>query len=257
MNLSRDALRRISVRLVLLQCFGHLLLLAAGLLWLRIPDSHVWELVLSVAVGAVIVAAFLALYAYTAQSIRRPSERQRLWLGSLILLVWFALAAFALRLAGHLGDHISERAGFWNSRFGPSLRTVVTYNRLVTWQQDAITILLWIVLPALILPGVVESVANRRWTNYLASVFAVIRNWRHWIAAALAGGLLLWITPRLVNWHPLDSVSGELVSAALRLPLVFFVDLALVMFLLAVDAELLARYHARRYAATEPSTNDL
>ena len=52
----------------------------------------------------------------------------------------------------------------------------------------------------------------------------------------------------MLAWHPADSVRGELISAVLRVGLVYLVDLLLAMTLLAVAAELLFRNDAARDA---------
>ena len=257
MSFLRGALERITVRAFFLLCAGDLAALLLGLVWLKIPDSHVWQLVVSVLLGALVVGGFLLLQVFSIQGLRRAVKPLRLWLASLLLVAWLLLFALLVRLAGHLNDHISERAGFWNSRFGPHLRNMFSYNRLVSWQTDLVSLLLWIILPALFLPWIVESVSNVSWARLPGHAGRLLRDWRHWLAMVVIGGLLLWITPTLLYWHPVDSIGGEIVSALFRLPLVFLVDVGLLLFLLAIEAELLARLDAGRHTIAEPAPERL
>ena len=107
-------------------------------------------------------------------------------------------------------------------------------------------------LPALVLPFLMETVTAGFRARSLRNAQRVLGRWQHWLSVAVIAVLLLYITPRLIDWHPTDTVSGEIVSAALRLPLVYLLDLFLVLFLLAIAGTLLSRGDTSGNAVTEP-----
>ena len=252
MSFLRAAISRIAPRLVFLECTGILVLLAAGLLWLKIPDSHVWQLVLSVLLGLLIASGALATQTYILQRLRRTTASHRLWLGSLLLGAWLLILALLMHAANRLEDHVSERAGYWNSRLGSHLRTALTYNRLIHWQEDVITFLLWVVVPALLLPFLVESVSRAGLRSGLENALRLLKDWRHWAAVLVLLGLVRGVTPALVYWHPVDSIHGELLSALFRLPVALVLTVLLLLILFAIESELLARHDALRHTIPEP-----
>ena len=79
-----------------------------------------------------------------------------------------------------------------------------------------------------------------------------LARWQHWLAAIVLCEAILQLTPRLVDWHPYDSVHGEIGSALFRLPLVLVVDVFLAMLLCSIDAVLLQRQDVAGKAGAQP-----
>ncbi len=291
---------------LILAFLGLPLLSLLAFFWLEIPDSHIWQLVLSLVLGTAIAVSTLVLLARTIFSLRSwlPSLRAthlaphvtsplgvvasaegathtsmgqspldpppestsaeraihsgpRHWLGVCTLAVWLLIVWVLTHLVRHIEDKADERAGYLNSQLSAHLRATFTYERLIAWQHDLVIALVWIIIPALLLPFLIETVSrgldSRAWR--IASL--VLTRWLHWlsvIAAALAG---LWLTSKLTGWRPSHSVHGELFSLALRLCICYTADFLIITTLLATDARLLAHEYARRYPAAQPSANDL
>lgn len=242
------ALRRITPRLLLLQAAGNAVLLLLAVACLQIPDSHAWQLFCSLLSGAVLTMGFLTLHSVTLRRLHAAAKGAPLWVGMLVLAGWVLLYWLLAQAAGHISDHAYLRAGYWNSQLGPHWRTVFTYDRLIAWQNDLSSVLVWTVLPALLLPLLVETVTRglAGWRNGLR----VLLRWQHWLIVIAASWLGCWLTSTLLSWHPAHSVRGELFSLALRLLLIYAIDLLLVLLMLATDAELLTRNDSGRDAAT-------
>ena len=252
MSLLRASIHRMLPRLLGLQLLGNLLLLGLSSLWLLIPDSHVWQLILSLVFGILLVISFLEQHAYTLRNLRQPAEPLRLWRSALVLFAWLLLFYLASLALSHWSVHIDDRAGFWNSRLSPSLRRVWTYERLQQWQQQAAALALWVLLPALLLPWIIETVSCGPSAASWRRGLRVLARWQHWLAAIVLCEAILQLTPRLVDWHPYDSVHGEIGSALFRLPLVCVVDVFLALLLCSIDAGLLQRQDIGGNAGAQP-----
>jgi hypothetical protein len=246
------ALNRIRPAILLLQFAGNATVGLLVIAWLRIPDSHTWQLAFSAALAALIAAGFLLLHATILRRLRQPVHVIALWLRALILFLWLLLAYALSTAALHISDEASRRAGYVNSQLGHPLRSYFTFEHLYTWQQDAVTVILWFAIPALLLPFIVETVSRGPGRLTWRTCFGVLRRWQHWLTFGLASWLALWLSTRLIAWHPSYTVRGELLSTALRLGLVYLVDMLLMTLVLAIVAELLARYDAERNARWDP-----
>jgi hypothetical protein len=247
---------RLRLRVVLLQCLGLPVLAGLGVLWLQIPDSHAWELGLSIVSGAGIVLGFLWVEVGVVQGLRLAVDAGRiLWRGMGLMAVWLGLwYGLAVWVMGWR-MMVVERAGFWNSRLSSHGRTVITFPRLVAWQNDAIGFVLWVLLPGLLLPLIVETVSRGVGGGVWRGVGRVYLGWRLWVAAGLAAVLLVWPLDWLLDWHPAFSVKGELVSAGLRLGGVYVLVVGVGLVLLAVVAELLGRAAVRVTGDDEASVD--
>lgn len=257
MNLLRAAMGRVQPGLLGMQLLGNGLLLGLGSLWLLIPDSHVWQLIVSVLLIALLAISFLELHAYTLRRLRRPTQPARVWLGAVILAVWLLLFFGVSQGIDRWAVHIQDRAGFWNSRLSPTLRAVWTFERLQQWQTEGAMLLLWVVLPAAVLPWLIETVSAGTQAGSWRRGLHVLARWQHWVAAVVLLGAVRMLTPRLVDWHPYDSVHGEIWSALFRLPLVFVADAVLLLLLCGFDGVLLARYHFGGDAGVQPTLESL
>jgi len=228
-------LSRLSWRVVALAAGGSVALAVLAGLWLQIPDSHVWEFCLSIVLGLGILAGLIWLKTEVVR-------RMRLGVGATpqmmaVMAVWMVVGWLLLQLVEALSVHVVERAGYWNSRLSAHQRTIFTEARLESWQNDAISTLLWFVLPGLLLPVIVETVSG----GGLKTVGRVYLRWQMWLTVGVATVVGCWVAEKLLAWHPAESVRGELLSAVGRLGLLYVVLLGIGLVTVAVVAELLAR----------------
>jgi len=243
-----SALRRITRHVLLLQILGNAILFLCGCAWLQIPDSYLWELALSLLLGFVFAVGFLELNASVLRRLRRTEEPPPLWLSALLLAAWLVLFYILLSLCAHLDDDSMRRAGYWNSKLSPHLRTIFTFPRLQSWQTKSVSFLLWVVLPGLLLPLAMETLSLRlaAWRRATINALSILRRWQYWLTAIAIWWISTRLTSALVQPTPGHTVRGELLSVTLRLGLAYCADALLLTLLLAITAELLARNHAAR-----------
>ena len=245
------ALQRIRASVLFPLLGGNLLLLLAAAIALNVPDSHTWQLLLSLLLGCGFLSGLLLWNASAIRRMRKPEGAAPLWLGALLLGAWLLLAALLFHWVGFAEPNIETRAGYWNSQMSSGMRHLLPYTRLVTLQHFAMDAFRWVVLPALLLPPAMETATFGLKGGALGrSVRALCTAW-HWITAAVALGFAAWLVPVLVTWHPAHTVSGETVSAVLRLGLAALLATSAVLWLLATDAELLSRRQAARELSSE------
>lgn len=239
MSLFSTSLRRVPRLMMLLQLVGNALLVLFGYAWLHVPDSHIWELLVSVLFGAAIAAAFLWLHTSTIQRTRTTIRQTAVWLGMVLLAVWLLVNHFLVKLTEHISTNIYTRAGYWNSQLGPHMRTIFTYERLIDWQNDFVVFLACFLIPALLLPFVVETVARgvkgSSWTNALRCIF----RWKYWFVAMVVLAVVHFAAGWILGWHPLHTVSGELISVAVRGAVVYVIYLVAYFIALGATSELL------------------
>ena len=244
-----NPLRPITPRILLLELAGNAVLALCAALWLEIPDSHAWQLILSVVLALAIAATFLWLHTAILHLLRQPLVPTRIWLGAILLGIWLLLLQLPLAAAAHLDYDAMRRAGYWNSQLDPHLRATLTFERLLAWQNDATQVFLWAILPALLLPFLIETVTTGIARPAWRAALRTLLRWQHWLSVIAISWSGNWIVTRLIDWHPSVSVRGELLSAALRLSLAYLIVVLLFTAVLAVVAHLLARNDTARNAA--------
>ena len=237
----------IPTRAFVQQLVGDLVIGLVFVAALRIPDSHTWQFALSVLVFAALAAAFLWLQTTTLQALREPASitaprRYSYALLALWIVVWGVLIHLLQALFEQ--SKVSTRAGYWNSRLSPHLRQTLTFDRLSHWQHDVLEVLLWWVLPALLLPLIIESVARGVRALRSGATYRVARRPLLWIVTGAASLAAYWITCGLLSWHPGHSVHAELISLVCRIGVVYVLDIAIYLHAVGFIAQLLAREHA-------------
>jgi len=248
-SLLSATLHRIHRGTLLLQIFGTAGFLLLGYLWLEIPDSHLWQLAFTVLVGLVVVVGLLLLQVFIVRRLRQVFQPPPIWLSAALAVAWIIILMLLCGSIARLGVNSDVRASYWNSQLGPYLRTIFTYPRLSAWQDDAISFTYWILLPGLLLPCVIETIASGVSAASWRSGLRILRLWYHWVAVIVILWFVYWIQPKLLDWHPLHTVRGELVSVVLRLAFLYCAEMLALIFLTAFIAELLSRDHAVRNPA--------
>ncbi len=196
MNYAQDILLRLrnSRAWIGAQFWAALVLFVIGMAWTRIPDRHVWQVLFSLLLPVLLIAAFLLLQAGTMRSLFNRSEaRAGLATAILMLAVWCAVVWGLWCLLNWCDDRIDTWAGYLNSRASATARAkLFTYEHIFLWFTIAEWVLRWIVIPGKVIPHAVAS-AQYGWRMPWRNLIRLMLNWRWWtamIAAALAGVLL-------------------------------------------------------------------
>jgi hypothetical protein len=231
-NNLRAALKKMS-KVVVVQWVGNLALMLLAALWLQIPDSHIWQFVLSIISGLLIGLAVLWLYAKTVSDLRRPTTPA--FLRMLLLVLFAALWLLVLHSIGLLREKEGLLAGFWNSKLPPNLRYFFDYARLLGWQEHFYNLAQW-VFAGLLLPIALESSALGIRAINLKRSGRVYRHWLYWVVVIVAGLAGTALARALAGWTPGKGVALETVSLLVRLGVVYTVGILLWCFLLALTS---------------------
>jgi len=244
MSYLHDFLQRIrsNLRWVGAQFLGMLLLVAIGLAWTRLPDKHVWQVLLSLLIPLVLAASFLWLQASTMRALLGSEERRvKLVWGALTLVAWALVIWVAWAALDWCDDNLWDWAGYLNSQAPAQWRArIFTYQHIDDWLTLAEWILRWIVVPGLVLPCALPS-AQAGWRAPWRRALRLCSNWRWWpamIAAALAAAAL---PAHLFSAEPHGAVSRQIWAVVLKLTASYLAVMAAWLLLLAWAAMLFAR----------------
>jgi hypothetical protein len=213
----RGALSLLSVRLVLAQIGLALFVFLLYVVWLRMPDASVLEVIgsalLALIALAVAGAGESALMLHLAGRARTPG---RLLRGTLLLLagvaLWFAWSALL------------------DPRFSHQLRYIFTFEHILLWLGWLWSTLAWIGAGLIALLGFSATAGAKP----LRAVAVAARSVTYWAAVVLCAAGATVGTSSLLNWTPGHGLRVELMSLVLRLSLATFIDAILACFLLAV-----------------------
>jgi hypothetical protein len=183
-------LRR-SVAWIAAQFWAMLVLLLAGIAWTRLPDKHVWQVLLSLLLPLVLAAAALWLQAGTMRKLMGEEEqRTELVHGALTVLAWAAVIWVAWIILDWCDDQIPEWAGYLNSHASAHARArLFTYEHIQQWLTILVWIWRWVIVPGKVIPHAVAS-AQWGWRIPWRKLMRLLLNWRWWpavIVAALVG----------------------------------------------------------------------
>ncbi len=225
MKLWNDLIRslRTSLGWIAAQFWATLLLILAGVAWTRLPDKHVWQVLLSLVIPLLLAAGFLVLEAGTMRRLFGDDEgRARLWAGALTLLAWAVVWWIAWQVLNWVESMVPEWAGYLNSQSPARLRAkLLTYEHISNWLLILVWVCRWIVLPAKIVPHVIAS-AQWGWRMPWRKVWRMLLDWRWWpvpVAVALLSVLLpghfIANAPHGTVSHQKWAVSFEMVGSYL------------------------------------------
>jgi len=233
----RTALELMSVRLVLQQICLALLVFALYVVWLRVPDASVFDVVGSVCLALIVIwVAGAGESAFMLRLAGRPRTPGRLLRGTLLLLAGTALWLGWIALLGHLrGDYNQNDdtlAGYLNSKFPHGLRYFFTYEHIRRWIGWLWQVLGWIVA------GVIAAFvfAFSTGARPIRAMALLMRSIVYWAVVMFVAAGTTWPTGALMRWTPGHGLRVETLSLALRLATVVLVDAAAVCLLLATLA---------------------
>lgn len=244
-NAFRKFLSRLSWKFVLLEWTSVLLLVILGIAWLQLPDSHLWQFVLSILLAVVLVAAALSFLAESFRRLRKPESSSPLWLRAIWILLFVAIW-WLLHKPFDIGRaHEALFAGYWNSKLSPHMRVLFSFPRLVNLQEYFYSFLGWLI-DVLLLPLAIEAGGVRLRADMGKNVLRVYRQWMYWVAAFIAMAAGMKITGWLVNWMPGKGVAAETMSVLSRLSIAYTIDILFWCFVLALVTEYLSASDAQR-----------
>ncbi|GAA3768734.1 hypothetical protein [Terriglobus aquaticus] len=243
-NLLTAAMQRVRGPVLLPLLGGNALLLLCAMLGLLIPDSHTWQVLLSLALALGVVSALLLWNALAVRRLRTSAPTIPLWHGALLLGAFLLIAASLWYGVDLAYASVETRAGYWNSQMSSALRHAFTYARLIQLQQFTLSTIQGVLVPAVLLPIAMESSTFGLRSGAMRRGLRGLAQWQHWAVAVVTLGVIAPLVPRVLAWHPAHSVTGETISALLRLVLAALLIVVSAIALLCVDAELLHRIHA-------------
>lgn len=254
-NIFNDLFRRLRLSLawVAAQFWATLLVFLAVAAWTRLPDTHAWQVGITLFVPLVLLAAALLLEAGTMRKLFNDEQKRiSLAIGALTVLVWAAIFWAAWALLDWCSDQVPEWAGYLNSRASAPLRaTLFTYDHIQNWFTILIWIFRWIAVPAKMIPYAMSS-AQWGWRLPWRKIIRLLFNWRWWLAVIIAALLAVLWPSHFFNSLPQGTVSHQVWAVVFKLAGAYFLTIICWVLMLAWCAVLLSRGPR----ATEKSDDD-
>ncbi len=227
---------------IAIQFVGTPLLLLAGLAWTKIPDSHWWQVAVTLAIPLLLVISVLETEAGTMRALADDDgKRVKLVWGACTVLVWAGLFWACWLALDWCDDQVPAWAGYLNSKVSAGGRSMLfTYPHIARWLTFAEWVLRWIIVPGKIIPYSIVS-AQWGWRIPFRRVFGLLLGWRWWpavIGAALAGVAL---PEHLFDALPNGGVSAQIWAVAWKLVATYLLVIGSWVLLLGWGAVLLDR----------------
>jgi hypothetical protein len=239
-----DLLRRLRSHpaWVAAQFWVTLLIVLAGIAWTRLPDRHIWQVMLSLLIPLLLLIAVLELQAGAMRAFADDDGRRlKLVWGAATLLVWLAVGWACWAALDWCDDQIPKWAGYLNSHASAHWRaTLFTYRHIQSWFALAEGILRWIIVPAKIIPYAIVT-AQWGWRIPVRRVIRMLFNWRWWLAMVLAAYIGVALPSRFFSSNPHGTVSAQVWAVVLKLAATYLLAIGCWVLLLAWAAVLFAR----------------
>jgi hypothetical protein len=240
----QDLLRRLrlSWRWILAQFVCIPLLVLVGLAWTRLPEKHIWQVLLSLLLPLLLLAGALVLQAGTMRQLAK-GERRRvgLTLGTASLLGWVALAWVSWAILDWCDDQIPQWASYLNSRAPAHMRAALfSFEHIQRWLTGIEWVLRWIVVPAKILPYAMASSWSAWWMPWRRAL-RILWNWRWWPAWVLAAPIGIWLPGHLFDSLPSGSVQAQVWRVGLKITVSYLLGVGCWVLLLGWLAVLFGR----------------
>ena len=235
MKRMQELLRRLRTGLpwIAAQFWVTLLVVLIAILWTRLPDSHGWQVMLTLLLPLLLLAALSALEAGTMRSVF-AAEGKRLGLPAAMLsiLIWVCIAALAWWFLDWCDDRTIQWASYLNSKFSAQGRqTIFTFQHIDRWLTTLIWIVRWIVLPAKVIPHAMAA-AQWGWRLPWFRVWRLLFNWRWWLAAIAAALIAVDLPSHFFTGLPRGTVSHQVWAVILKLAASYL--LALIVWVLSL-----------------------
>lgn len=244
MILLKDLIYRLRLgwRWVVAQFVGTLLLILVGVAWTRLPEKHVWQVLLSLLLPLVVATCALCLQTGTMRCFADDDgKRVKMAWGAMTLLVWVALFWACWAILDWCDDRIPQWTGYLNSQAPAHARAkLFMYEHIQRWLLIAEWVMRWVVVPAKIIPYAVAS-AQWGWRVPLRRVLRILWNWRWWPAVVLAALLSVWLPGWLFAGEPKGTVSAQIWHVSLKLAATYLLAAGSWVLLLAWAAVLFGR----------------
>jgi len=196
-NMIRDWLKRVrrAWLWIVLQFAGVALLIALALLWTRIPEKHVWQVLLTLLIPLIVAAAFVVLQAGTFRGFLHPARPQgtrriALGWGAATLPIWIAIGWVLWSLLDRFDDHTFQWAVDLSSKASAHARvhwaSYEHLNRDLTWAGWTLR---WVIVPGLLMPLASSAAWGLRRLPW-RRVLRLLIDWRWWpgvLFSALVG----------------------------------------------------------------------
>ncbi|MGD0940859.1 MAG: hypothetical protein ABR905_14225 [Terracidiphilus sp.] len=216
----RDLFRRLrqSYRWIAAQFVLTLLMILIGIAWTRLPEKHVWQVLLSLLLPLLVAISALELQAGTMRSLANDDgKRVKLPWGALSLLFWIAMVWVCWLVLDWCDDQIPQWAGYLNSQAPAHWRAkFLTYQHLSLWMSYIEWVLRWIVVPAKVIPYATAS-AQCGWRLPVRRVLQLIWNWRWWLGVTIIALVSVSLPGHFYSADPHGTVSAQVWHVSLKL----------------------------------------
>lgn len=223
-ELSKATVAMISdFRLDALHFLGNALLLGAAMLWLLIPEAHVWQLILAALSAVLLVFAFAWLHCGT---LAHGVTASRDAFGADFLRVLRRVPAFVvlsllmivlMSWAAELSDRSWQISGYLFTKLPHWLATRIGEYRLNQWVELKVVALAWIAIPAIFLPWLAALAANGIVKQAVRAALRTYLRWKYWLGIVVVGVIGVFVPRMLMGWTPGHGLRNEMISMVLRL----------------------------------------
>ena len=213
--------RLLTVGFILKQIGLGTLVFLISILWLRLPDASMIEVIASLLLAFLIVSiAGLGESAIVLQLCGASRTPRRLFLGALVLLaaaaLWFAWSSWI----EHLSASNDQLAGYLNSRFPHGLRNFFSYPHIVLW-------LGWLETAATLIGACIlglVAIAVTASARPVQTIVMALRSLSYWLVVIIGVTGASVFTTSILQWVPGHTLRVEMISLLLRLLAVIVVD---------------------------------
>jgi hypothetical protein len=195
-----------------------LLLILIGLAWMRLPEKHVWQVLLSLLLPLLVAISALELQAGTMRSFANDDgKRVKLPWGAISLLFWIGVAWGCWAILNWCDDQIPQWTGYLNSQAPAHWRAkFLTYEHLSLWMSYIEWVLRWIVVPAKVIPFAIAS-AQCGWRLPVRRVLQLLWNWRWWLGVTIVALVSVCLPGHFYSATPHGAVSAQVWHVSLKL----------------------------------------
>lgn len=210
-------------KLIALHLVVNAALLTAAILWLLIPEAHVWQLVFAAVSALVILFVFLWLYSSTLAFATDPAPEKfrdaySIKIGRLLwFLIGFGILFWCVRTVDVWSDSADQISGYIYSATPHWLRPTNGDSGYTTALGYLFSIVQWYVLPCVFLPVIAARIAGGSSLRGLRT----LGRWQYWLGMTVTSALGVWVTSLLVGWTPGRTLSEQTVSLVIRLGLAY------------------------------------